>query len=84
MGNLPVEGVSQQSVGDGANLLLRAALLHLGHGQVLALHHGDGKEEPRQIVEKHILVLVLVELARSTVPTVLLKGLLREDGLSEN
>ena len=70
-----MEGVGQQGVGDGADHLLRAALLHLGHGRVLALHHGDGEEEPRQIGEKHFLVLVLVEPAR---PTVSLKGLLRE------
>ena len=72
VGNLPVEGVGQQGVGDGVN---GAALLHLGHGRVLALHHGDDEEEPRQISEKHFLVL-LVEPAR---PTVSLKGLLREE-----
>ena len=84
MGDLPVEGVGQQGVGDGADHLLRAALLHLGHGGVLALHHGDGEEQPRQIGEKHFLVLVvlvlvvllLVEPAR---PTVSLKGLLKEE-----
>ena len=76
-----MEGVGQQGVGDGADHLLRAALLHLGHGRVLALHHGDGEEEPRQIGEKHFLLvlvvlLVLVEPAR---PTVSLKGLLKEE-----
>ena len=76
MGDLPVEGVGQQGVGDGADHLLRAALLHLGHGRVLALHHGDGEEEPRQIGEKHFLVLVLVEPA---MPTVSLKRLLKEE-----
>ena len=75
MGDLPMEGVGQQGVGDGADHLLRAALLHLGHGRVLALHHGDGEEEPRQIGEKHFLV-VLVEPA---MPTVSLKRLLKEE-----
>ena len=79
MGDLPVEGVSQQGVGDGADHLLRAALLHLG--RVLALHHGDGEEERRQVGEKHFLVLVVVE---PTLPTVLLKGLLKEEMTSGN
>ena len=59
-----MEGVGQQGVGDGVN---GAALLHLGHGRVLALAHGDDEEEPRQIGEKHFLVLLLVELATDCV-----------------
>ena len=74
MGDLPVEGVGQQGVGDGADHLLRAALLHLGHGRVLALHHGDGEEEPRQISEKHFLLVV-----EPAMPTVSLKRLLKEE-----
>ena len=77
MWDLPVEGVGQQGVGDGADHLLRAALLHLGHGRVLALHHGDGEEEPRQIGEKHFLVVVLVVAPAR--PTVSLKGFLKEE-----
>ena len=79
VGNLIHRG--HQGVGDGANLLLYAAIRDLSyglHGGVLALHHGDGEEERRQVGEKHFLVLVVVESTRPTLPTVLLKGLLKE------
>ena len=61
--------VLQQGVGVGSNLLLSATLLQRGrhdhvHGPLLVgLNHGKAEEEegfakPRQIGEKHLLVLL--------------------------